>query len=122
MRKAKDVDEFIAKAPKEFQGNLKALRAMILSAVPEAEEHISYGMPYYGHMGRLAYFAPWKKHIGLYIPPPIIGEHKDELGEYETTVSAVHLPLGKKLPKALIKRLIKARAKKNEEKKKKQLH
>jgi len=55
-----------------------------------------------------------KSHIGLYLRPPIIEEHKHELAAYKTTKSAIHFPLDKKLPIALIKKLVKARMKKNE--------
>ena len=117
MKKAKDVDEYIAKAPKEVRGNLKELRAIIKSVAPKAEERISYGMPYYGYKGRLVYFAFAKKHIGLYVPPPIIEEHKKELKNYETAKATVRFPLNKKLPLSLIKKLVKARVKKNEARK-----
>ena len=72
MKKAKNVSEYIAKAPKEVQGKLKELRAVIRSAAPKAEERISYGMPYYGYKGRLVYFAFAKAHLGLYVPPPVL--------------------------------------------------
>jgi uncharacterized protein YdhG (YjbR/CyaY superfamily) len=114
MEKAKDVNEYIAKAPKEMQGKLKELRAIIQSAAPKAEERISYGMPYYACKGRLAYFRLWKKHIGLYVPTPVIAEHKNELKDYETNKATVRFPLNKKLPAALIKKLIRARVAKNE--------
>ena len=117
MKKAKDVDEYIAKAPKEVRGKLKELRTIIKSTAPKAEERISYGMPYYGYKGRLVYFAFAKKHIGLYVPPPIIEEHKKELKNYETAKATVRFPLNKKLPLSLIKKLVKARAKKNEARK-----
>ena len=114
MKKAKDVDEYIAKAPKEVRGKLKELRAIIKSAAPKAKEGISYGMPYYAYKGRLAYFRHWKKHIGLYLPTPVIEEHESELKDYETAKATVRFPLDKKLPAALIKKLVKARVKKNE--------
>ena len=112
----KDVDAYIDAAPKEAQATLREIRGIIRSAAPKAEEKISYGMPYYGYLGRLAYFAHAKKHIGLYIPPPVIAEHKKELKGYGTSVSAIRFPLDEKLPAALIKKLIKAKMKKNEEK------
>ena len=117
MKKAKDVDEYIAKAPKEVRGKLKELRAIIKSAAPKAEERISYGMPYYGYRGRLAYFAYARNHVGLYIMPPVIQDHKKELKGYGTAKATVRFPLDKKLPIALIKKLVKARMKKNEVKK-----
>jgi uncharacterized protein YdhG (YjbR/CyaY superfamily) len=76
-------------------------------------------MPYYDYNGRLAYFRLAKAHIGLYIPPPVIEEHKRELKEYETTLSTIRLPLDKKLPAALISKLVIAKMKKNEAVKKK---
>ena len=116
--KPKDVDEFIANAPKEIQPKLRDLRKIIKDTAPEALEKLSYGMPYYGYKGRLAYFGLAKNHIGLYIPPPVIEEHKNELKTYETAKATVQFPLNKELPVALIKKLIKARVKKNDEVKK----
>lgn len=109
MQKAATVEEYILHAPKEVQGKLREIRKAIQEVAPTAEEKISYGMPYYGYKGRLAYFAHAKKHIGLYIPPPIINDHAKELAGYITSVSAVQLPLDQDLPITLIKKLVKAR-------------
>ena len=115
MKKApKNVDAYISAAPKEVQGKLKELRVAIREAAPTAVESISYGMPYYSYKGRLAYFSLAKAHIGLYVPTPVIEEHKNELADYETAKATVRLPLDKKLPVALIKKLVKARMKRNE--------
>ena len=76
-------------------------------------------MLYYGYKGRLVYFAFAKKHIGLYIPPPVIQEHAKELKNYVTAKATIQFPLNKKLPIGLIKKLIKARVKINDEAKKK---
>lgn len=109
MKKIATVDEYITQAPSAVQEKLKQMRQTMREIAPEAEEKISYGMPYYGYKGRLAYFAYAKKHIGLYIPPPIIEQHKQELGNFVTSVSAVQFPLDQPLPIALIKTLVKAR-------------
>jgi uncharacterized protein YdhG (YjbR/CyaY superfamily) len=111
---AKNVDEYISAAPKEAQDKLREVRAAIKEAAPTAHESISYKMPYYDYKGRLAWFGLHKEHIGLYIRPPVIEEHKNELADYETTKSAVHLPFDRKIPVPLIKKLVKARMKKNE--------
>ena len=113
MPRPKNVDAYIASAPKEFQGKLKQLRRAIREAAPNADERISYGIPYYGYKGRLAYFRLSLNHIGLYIPPPVIQEHKNELKGYETAKATVRIPLFKKLPVALVKKLVRARVKKN---------
>ncbi len=113
------VGAYIAAAPKEARPKLIRLRKIIKAAAPGADERISYGMPYYGFYGRLAYFRLAKTHIGLYIPPPIIAENKGALKAYGTSVSTVRFPLENKLPAALIQKLVRARAKKNARKAKK---
>lgn len=113
---SKNVDAYIASAPIEVQDKLKEIRAAIKEIAPNAVESISYMMPCYDK-GRIAWFGLMKTHIGLYLRPPIIAEHKKELTDYVTTKSAVHFPLDKKLPIQLIKKLVKARMKKNKVKK-----
>jgi uncharacterized protein YdhG (YjbR/CyaY superfamily) len=108
------VDEYISAAPKEVQAKLREVRAAIKEAAPTARESISYRMPYYAYKGRLAWFGLHKAHIGLYLRPPVIQEHENELAAYETTKSAIHLQLDRKIPVLLIKRLVRARMKKNE--------
>jgi uncharacterized protein YdhG (YjbR/CyaY superfamily) len=44
----------------------------------------------------------------------VIEEHRKELADYKTTKSAVHLPLDEEIPVTLIKKLVKARMKKND--------
>ena len=114
MKKASSVDEYIAEAPKEAQSKLREVRAAILAAAPGARESISYGMAYYSYKGRLAWFGLHTAHIGLYIRPPVLEEHKRELAGYGRTKSALHLPLDGKIPVALVKKLVKAAMKKNE--------
>ncbi len=118
MQKPKDVESYITMAPKEVQSKLKEIRRIIKKTVPQAQEKLSYGMPYYGYKGRLAYFAFAKTHVGLYIPPPIIQEYKEELKKYSTATATIRFPLDKELPVKLIAQLIKARVKKNGEKSK----
>jgi uncharacterized protein YdhG (YjbR/CyaY superfamily) len=114
-RKPKTVDAYIAGAPKKVRGKLNELRSVIMKTVQNAEERLSYGMPYYSYNGRLAYFRHWKNHIGLYLPTPVIEEFRKELAGYETARATVRFPLDKELPAALIRKLVKARAKMNEE-------
>jgi uncharacterized protein YdhG (YjbR/CyaY superfamily) len=120
MKAWKSVDEYIAAAPKEVQPKLRKIRAAIRDVAPDAGESISYGMAFYnykresGFKGRFCYFGLQKAHIGLYIPPPIIEEHKDELAEYRTTKSALQLPLDRPIPISLIKKLVRDRMKRHE--------
>lgn len=115
MLRPDDVNAYIAVAPQPVRGHLNLLRDTILQAAPDAEERISYGMPHYHYRGPLAYFGLQNNHIGLYIPPPVIAEHADELKGYKTAKATVQLPLDQEIPVALVRRLITARARKNEE-------
>jgi len=72
-------------------------------------------MPYYEYNGRLVYFSLAKRHIGLYLPTPIIDEHRDELKGYFAEKATIRLPLDQDLPITLIETLVRARAVKNEE-------
>jgi uncharacterized protein YdhG (YjbR/CyaY superfamily) len=110
----RDVDEYISLAPIEVQDKLREIRAAIREAAPTAVESISYGIPYYDYKGRLAWFGLAKNHVGLYLRPPVIQEHMKELAGYETTKSTVRFPLDKKIPVTLVKKLVRARVKKNE--------
>ena len=112
MKPAKDVDSYIAAAPKETQPNLRAVREAIREAAPDAVESISYGMPFYSHKGkqgikaRLCYFSLMKSDVGFYLRPPVIETHKNELAGYVSTKSALHFPLSNPMPVSLIKKLV----------------
>ncbi len=114
MTHAKDVDEYIAGAPKEIREKLRALRFAIRQAAPNAEEKISYSMPYYHHKGRVAYFSYTKDHIGLYAMPINIDQHREELKKYITGKSTLRFEFNEPIPSALVKRLIKSQIQINE--------
>lgn len=119
MKKVKSVDEYVSLAPKDVQVKLKELRHAIKETAPNATEKISYAMPFYDYKGRLVYFSFFKNHIGIYIPTPTLEDHAKDLEGYETAKATVRFPLDKDLPIALIKKLVKARVKWNEEHEKK---
>lgn len=111
---AETVEDYIASAPKKAQPKLREMRAAIRTAAPTAREGISYRIPYYDYKGRLAWFGLQSKHIGLYLRPPVVAQHKKELAGYKTTLSAVHFPLDEKIDTKLVKNLVKARMKMND--------
>lgn len=111
---SKEVDAYIAAAPKAAQPHLHQLRALIRETAPEAEERISYKMPSYRYRGNLVYFSAFKNHVGLYP-----GGHADkypELARYMAGKGTLRFALGDPLPATLIKRFIRARVKENEAK------
>jgi uncharacterized protein YdhG (YjbR/CyaY superfamily) len=100
---------------------LSQLRTIIRSTAPEAEEGISWGIPYYKYYGPLAAFAAFKNHIGFQFPDTIVslGVTRRELRGYETGEKRVRFPIGKPLPVALIKKVLRAQMTRNEAKKRK---
>ncbi|HJR56540.1 MAG TPA: DUF1801 domain-containing protein [Rhizomicrobium sp.] len=111
---AATVDAYIKAVPEAARPMLKELRALVQKAAPKAEEYISYGMPYYRYHGALLGFAAFKQHVGFF-PGAIVTDFADELKGYKTSRGTVQLPYGKKIPVSLIRRIIKAGVKRNED-------
>ena len=114
-RKNSEVVEYIARCPKEAQGDLAKIRAAIRAAAPGATERTDYfqwpgyshpGIDYYN--GMFAWFSYKKPHIRLHVRPPVIQEHRKELAGYASTKAIVSFPVGKPIPITLVKRLVKA--------------
>lgn len=114
---APNTDTYIGTFPKETQLVLEQMRATILKAAPGAEEIISYGMPAFRiNGGMLMYFAGYKNHIGLYALPSGNAAFKKELSAYKMGKGSIQFPLDKKLPLALITKIVKFRVQENLEK------
>lgn len=115
MPKNVKVDEYIDKAPEPSQRMMKQIRAAIRATVPEAEEKMSYGMPFYeyrfpGYKGRLAYFAAFKNHISFFaVPHSIPAALAKEMEQYKAAKSTLQFPIGTKVPVASLKKLVKLR-------------
>ena len=114
--KPPNVDAYINGFSSPQKELMQQLRSIIKELAPEAEEKISYGMPGYMLNGMLVYFAGYEKHIGLYAMPSAVSAFKDELTKFKTSKGTVQLPLDKKLPVTLIKKMIRYRIKENAEK------
>jgi uncharacterized protein YdhG (YjbR/CyaY superfamily) len=111
---AKSVDGYIAAAAMPAQPILRQLRQVIRAAAPKADERISYGMPTYEYHGRLAYFAAFKNHVGLYAVGKAHDMYAKELGAYLSGASTAQFPIGEPLPVDLIRNVVQARVKENE--------
>ena len=116
MIKAKNVDEFIAIQPDDVKDLLHEIRTIILTAVPKAEELVSYGVPCYKLNGPLVGFGTQKKGISLYTMNTKMPESfKADLQGYKYSASTIHINKDQKMPTPTIKKIIKARIKENEE-------
>ena len=117
MTKRNEVDKYIARCPKEAQGNLAKIRAAIRAAAPGATERTDYfqmpgySYPGFDYDGMFAWFSFKKPHIRLHVRPPVIQEHRKELADYPATKAIVSFPMGKPIPMTLVRKLVKASVK-----------
>jgi uncharacterized protein YdhG (YjbR/CyaY superfamily) len=108
------VDAYIASCPTNVQAKLKEVRLAIREAAPGATETMSYfeipgySYPGYDYNGMFAWFSFKEPYIGLHLRPPVIQDHEKELASYATTTAIVRLPLDKKIPVPLVKKLVRA--------------
>ena len=115
-QKITDVDAYIAAAPEAVQPILRELRQVIKTAAPHATEMISYGMPSYDQHCRVAYFAGFAGHVGLYGVAHVASEHDDDVARFLENQSTLRFPVGQALPVPLIRKLVRARVRQNEAK------
>jgi uncharacterized protein YdhG (YjbR/CyaY superfamily) len=109
-RRSPEVDVYNAAAAAAVRGKLESIRQAIRSVAPDSTEVISYRMPGfcypgYSYKGMFAWYGVQSGHIGLYLRPPTIWNHRKELAGYTTTKSAVRLSLKDPVPVRLVQKL-----------------
>ena len=114
------IDRHLKKFSGEQLETLQHLRETIHSIVPYAKETISYGMPAFEIDGKVvAGFEGFKKHCSYF---PHSGSVLEELEAFpdwcEVSKGTLKFPIGKKLPKTLVRKLISVRRKQIIEKQK----
>ncbi|RPE08045.1 DUF1801 domain-containing protein [Chitinophaga lutea] len=112
-----EVDDFIARQAPAFRSTLEEMRTIIRSAAPDAEELISYQVPSFKHHYMLVGFGANSKYCSLFtMSPALVRELEPSLKDVKISGATLHFPPGKKLPAALIKKIVKLRMKQNEAK------
>ena len=107
---AKDADAYLATLSADKRATLEKLRQTIRAAAPEAKEGMSYGMPAFIQGKAIAGYAAAAKFCSYYpMSGRVIETLKHDLAKYDTSKGAIHFPIGKPLPAALVRKLVKAR-------------
>jgi uncharacterized protein len=116
---AKDVDSYIAGADRQARPKLREVRETIRTAVPEAQEGMSWGVPFYRYHGLLAGFAAFKNHVAFGLVTVLRDEDRKTLGKkgYATGKKTIQIRYDQKTPTTAIKQILKTKAKTNEAKK-----
>ncbi len=99
------IQEYIDGQEETFRPRLMQVFETIRSALPDAEERISWGMPTFWKGRNLIHFAAAKKHIGLYPGPEAILAFEKELKAYKTSKGAIQFPHSRELPLELIRNI-----------------
>ena len=117
--RVKNVDDYIAHSGIKARSTLEELRKIIHSTVPEVDEGISWGFPFYKHQGILAHFAEYKNHVALGFGSDLQTKVRILLEKkgYATGQKRIQIKFDQKVPTEAIKQILKAQAKMNEAKK-----
>ena len=102
--KPQSVDEYIAAQDETIQPKLNEIRTVLRSALPDAEERISWSMPTYRKDHNIIHFAAQKKHIGLYPGPEAVAYFSGKLDQAGLLYSkgSIQIPYSDDLPLELI--------------------
>lgn len=113
MARVSTVDQYLAAQPEDTREVLELIRSLVRKALPAAEETISYQIPAYKLGGKVVlYFAGWKRHFSLYpANEDLVAAFAKELARYEISKGTIRFPLSEPVPRPLISRIAKFRAK-----------
>jgi len=115
---AKTVDAFVAEAPAIARPLLERLRVVIQLAVPDADETMGYGKPYYKYHGWMTGITLYTKHLGVEIWDGLSTDDREELEAlgYKTGSKNFQIQYDQPVPDTILTRLVQAQAQRNEQK------
>src|SRR5689334_12132590 len=105
---AKTVDQFIAEAPVEARPVLEQIRQVVKAAVPDVEETMGYGKPYYKHHGWMTGITLYTKHMGVEIWDGLSDQDRQELEAqgYGTGSKNFQIKYDQAVPTEILTRLV----------------
>lgn len=111
----KTVDEFVAAAPEVARPHLETLRKAVKTALPEADELIGYGKPYYKYHGWLVGFDFYTNHVTfeVYYGYGQFGREDRKLLEdlgYKTGSKTFQIRYDQDVPMEIVAQIVKAQA------------
>lgn len=109
--KPSTVAEYINAAPKEAQGKLNEIRAILKKVAPNATEAIKWGSPVFEEKRILFAYSAFKSHLNFMPTRSSLKPFEKELSAYTTGKDTIQFPYNKPLPKGLIRRIAAFRAK-----------
>lgn len=116
--KAATVDQFVAEAPEEARPLLEQLRELIQQSVPDVEETMGYGKPYYKYHGWMTGITSYTKHLGVEMWDGLSDSDRQELeaAGYKTGSKNFQIQYGQAPPTDILIHLVKGQAERNAQK------
>ena len=115
---AKTVDEFVAESPAAARPVLEQIRKVVKQAVPDVDETMGYGKPYYKYHGWMTGVTLYTKHLGVEMWDGLSDEDREELEAlgHKTGSKNFQIQYDQQVPVELLTRLVKAQAERNKQK------
>lgn len=110
VRKPKTVVEYFRMLPPPWRRSLQHLRKAIHEAAPGLEECIAYDIPAFRRGERvLVCLGAARTHCSFFPGAAPLAAYADELEGFSFAKGTLRFPIGSTLPKALVKKLVRAR-------------
>jgi uncharacterized protein YdhG (YjbR/CyaY superfamily) len=119
ISKPKNVDSYIESSVVEAHSIMSEIRKIIKDTIPEVEEGISYGVPFYKYHGQFVGFAVYKNHVSFGFGADVLQSKDREVLEkegYKTAKETIQIKFDQDVPVTVIKKILMVKAKMNEEK------
>ncbi len=101
------IDQYIEEQEEAVKPYLHEIRRILHTAIPDAQEKISWSMPTYWKGQNIIHFAASKKHLGLYPGGEATEVFAEKLEGYDVSKGTIRLPYKTPLPENLISEIAK---------------
>lgn len=109
------VAAYVAACPPQARRHFQALRKLVRSVAPKAEERVSYGILGFFLDGALVYLGAYEGHVAMYGATVLAG--RGPLAKYRSGRGTLRFELDEPLPLATLAPLVKSRLAENRAKK-----
>ncbi len=92
------IEAYIDSQPEAVRPVLHALHQAIQTAIPQAEQRMSWGMPTYWQQGNIIHFVAHAKHVGIHIGSDVLAHFQDRLALFKTGKGSIQFPFDKPVP------------------------
>lgn len=106
-----EVSEYLRNLPKAERDTLGIIRKQILKLIPNAEERLSRGVPFFYYKGKRAVgFRSSKAHLSFFIMEGnVLNKLRREISAYNNSSTVIKFTAEKPLYEEIIKKLVQAR-------------